>query len=36
VAHNLERIADCATNVCEHVVFIVTGERIMSVSVPTS
>lgn len=27
VAHNLERIADRATNICERVVFIATGER---------
>lgn len=27
VAHNLERIADRATNVCERVVFIATGQR---------
>ena len=28
VSHNLERIADRATNICERVVFIATGERI--------
>jgi phosphate transport system protein len=28
VAHNLERIADRATNICERVVYIATGERI--------
>lgn len=27
IAHNLERIADRATNICERVVFIATGER---------
>lgn len=27
VAHNLERIADRASNICERVVFIATGER---------
>ena len=26
VAHNLERIADRVTNICERVVFAVTGE----------
>jgi phosphate transport system protein len=30
VAHNLERIADRATNICERVVFIATGERTMA------
>jgi phosphate transport system protein len=30
VAHNLERIADRATNICERVVFIATGERTMT------
>src|SRR5918912_1331537 len=29
VSHNLERIADRATNICERVVFIATGERIV-------
>jgi phosphate transport system protein len=33
VAHNLERIADRATNICEHIVFIATGNRIMSVGI---
>jgi phosphate transport system protein len=28
VAHNLERIADRATNICERVVYIATGQRI--------
>jgi phosphate transport system protein len=28
VSHNLERIADRATNICERVVFIATGERL--------
>ena len=28
VSHNLERIADRATNICERVVYIATGERI--------
>ena len=28
VCHNLERIADRATNICERVVFIATGERL--------
>jgi phosphate transport system protein len=27
VAHNLERLGDRATNICERVFFIVTGER---------
>jgi phosphate transport system protein len=27
VAHNLERLGDRATNICERVMFIVTGER---------
>jgi phosphate transport system protein len=27
VAHNLERLGDRATNICERVIFIVTGER---------
>jgi len=26
VAHNLERVADRVTNICERTVFIVTGE----------
>ncbi|MFN2214209.1 MAG: phosphate signaling complex PhoU family protein, partial [Anaerolineales bacterium] len=26
VAHNLERVADRVTNVCERIVFVVTGE----------
>jgi len=26
VAHNLERIADRVTNICERIVFLVTGE----------
>jgi phosphate transport system protein len=33
VAHNLERIADRATNICERVVFIATGERTMPAAV---
>ncbi len=28
VAHNLERLADRATNICERVFFVVTGERL--------
>jgi phosphate transport system protein len=28
VAHNLERLGDRATNICERVIFVVTGERI--------
>jgi phosphate transport system protein len=28
VAHNLERIADRATNICERVVYVATGQRI--------
>jgi phosphate uptake regulator len=27
VAHGLERIADRATNICERVVFVATGDR---------
>jgi phosphate transport system protein len=27
IAHNLERLGDRATNICERVIFIVTGER---------
>jgi len=27
VAHNLERLADRVTNICERVIYIVTGER---------
>jgi phosphate transport system protein len=34
VAHNLERIADRATNVCERVIFLVTG-RMVEVNVST-
>ena len=26
VAHNLERVADRVTNICERVVFVVTGQ----------
>jgi phosphate transport system protein len=28
VAHNLERVADRVTNVCERIVFVVTGEML--------
>jgi phosphate transport system protein len=28
VGHNLERIADRVTNICERVVFLVTGEMV--------
>jgi len=34
IAHNLERLGDRTTNVCERVVYIVTGERPEIVSVP--
>jgi phosphate transport system protein len=34
VAHNLERIADRATNICERVIFLVTG-RMVEVNVST-
>ena len=33
-AHNLERLADRVTNICERVVYIVTGERIELISAP--
>jgi phosphate transport system protein len=28
VAHNLERVADRVTNICERIVFVVTGEML--------
>ena len=28
VAHNLERVGDRSTNVCETLIFVVTGERV--------
>ena len=37
VAHNLERIADRATNICERVIFLSTGKmKELNVSAPTS
>lgn len=34
VAHNLERLGDRVTNICERVIYIVTGERPLVVSLP--
>ena len=34
IAHNLERLGDRTTNVCERVIYIVTGERPEILSVP--
>jgi phosphate transport system protein len=34
VAHNLERLGDRVTNICERVIYIVTGERAELPSVP--
>jgi phosphate transport system protein len=33
-AHNLERLGDRVTNICERVVFIITGERLESATIP--
>ncbi len=32
VSHNLERIADRVTNICERIIFLVTGEIVENVS----
>ncbi len=32
VAHNLERIADRVTNICERIIFLVTGELVENIS----
>ncbi|MEX1122954.1 MAG: PhoU domain-containing protein, partial [Balneolales bacterium] len=32
VSHNLERIADRVTNICERIIFLVTGEMVENVS----
>jgi phosphate transport system protein len=33
-AHNLERLGDRVTNICERVVYIITGERLELAAIP--